>query len=61
MIENETLTAENIEVDMDTLDCALSSRIHPIVQSKARLKIVELVCNALYPEDREKLEAYRDQ
>lgn len=61
MIENETLVAENVEVDMDTLDCALSSRIHPIVRDKARLRIVNIVIDALYPEDREKLEAYKNQ
>jgi len=58
MIENETLVAENIEVDMETLNEAMSCRV---TMDKARVRIVEAVIAALDPEDRKKLEAYRNQ
>lgn len=60
-IKNETLVAENVEVDMETLSIAQSCREHPISRNCARMDIVEAVIKALYPEDREKLEAYRNQ
>jgi len=60
MIENETLIAENVEVDIETL---INAQSHPSMHaiSKAKDKVVEAFIDALYPEDREKLEAYKNQ
>lgn len=59
-IENETLIAENVEVDMETL---ISAQCHQgrLALDLARDKVVEAFLAALYPEDREKLEAYKNQ
>lgn len=56
--KEKTLTAENVEVDMETLRIARSSMEHPIAQHRAWQTIVDSVIDALYPEDRERLEAY---
>jgi hypothetical protein len=57
-VKNETLVAENVEVDMETLKVAVSTnpQIHSI--TLARCRIVNAVINALDPGDRKRLEAY---
>ena len=57
----QTLTAENVEVDMETLRLAKSPREHPLVQRRALEAIRDAVIAALYPEDRERLEAYEKE
>ena len=55
---NGTLVAENVEVDMETLRLSQSYQVHPLSRRIAQANIAEAVIKALYPEDREKLEAY---
>ena len=57
-IVSETLTAENVEVDMETLRTAQSVNGHPLARHRAQKAIVESVIGALDPEDRKRLEAY---
>ena len=57
-IKNETLIAENVEVDMETLGRAQSFRVHPITRQEAQQAIVGAVLTALSWEDRKRLEAY---
>jgi len=57
-IKNETLIAENVEVDMETLRRAQGFAVNPPSRTDARIAIVEAVILALYPEDRKRLEAY---
>lgn len=59
-MENETLIAENVEIDMETLSKAWDGRAFHITR-EARVSIVVAVLNALSPEDRNKLEEYREQ
>jgi len=61
MIENETLTAENVEVDLETLEDAQSYGENLIRRNRARDKIVEAVIEALYPDDKAKLDLYMSQ
>lgn len=56
--EDKTLIAENVEVDMETLRIAKSSREHPLARHRAQAAIVEAVIKGFYPEDRKRLEAY---
>ena len=57
-VKNETLIAENVEVDMEILRIAQSVNEHPLVRHQAQSCIVDAVINALYPEDRKRFEAY---
>lgn len=57
-IKNETLIAENVEVDMETLEKAQSYQVHPNIRHQAQQDIVEAFIRALYQDDRERLEAY---
>jgi len=61
MIENETLIAENVEVDMETLRIAQSFGNNMISRNNARMEIVEAVIKALYPDDKAKLDVYMSQ
>jgi len=54
-----TLIAENVEVDMETLRIAQSVNEHPVARHTAQTCIVDAVINALYPEDKKRLEAER--
>jgi len=58
-VVSETLNAENVEVDMETLRIAQSVREHPLARHRAQKAIVESVIGALDPEDRRRLEAER--
>ena len=61
-MENETLIAENVEIDMETLCIATSSALrNHLAQYHARIAILDAVEYALSPEDRKKLEEYREQ
>lgn len=57
-MENETLTAENVEIDMETLTDAHRQGQFGYL---ARWAVLKAVIKALYPEDRKKLEEYRNQ
>ena len=57
-MNNETLNAENVEIDLETLDNAMGQGFGAAL---ARWKIVEAVIDALDPADRKKLEEYRNQ
>jgi len=61
MIENETLVAENVEIDMETLEDAQSYGKNLIRRDMARDRIVEAVIEALYPDDKAKLDVYMSQ
>jgi hypothetical protein len=58
---NGILIAENVEIDMETLDKAQSYRVHPLTREKALGEVLDAVTKALYPKDRERLEAYINQ
>lgn len=57
-IQNGTLIAENVELDMETLRIAQSVMEHPLARHQAQACIMDAVINALDPEDRKRLEAY---
>ena len=59
-MENETLVAENVEIDMETLSNAFEGCTSHIMR-EARVSIVLAVLKALSPADRNKLEEYREQ
>jgi len=59
-VVSETLTAENVEVDMETLRIAQSVNGHPLARHRAQKTIVESVIGALDPEDRKRFEAYQE-
>ena len=59
-VVSETLTAENVEVDMETLRTAQSVNGHPLARHRAQKAIVESVIGALDPEDRRRFEAYQE-
>ena len=58
-VKNETLNAENVELDMETLRIAQSVRGHPLARHRAQKTIVDAVINALDTEDKRRLEAER--
>ena len=60
-MENETLVAENVEIDMETLRIARSLLVSRIVRHVALTCIADAVENALSPADRKRLEEYREQ
>jgi len=47
MIENETLIAENVEVDMEVIRLAQNFNAHPLARLQALNTIGEAVVNAL--------------
>jgi len=57
-IKNETLIAENVEVDMETLRIASSVLEPRLLKLDALMDIRDALLKVLSPEDREKLEAY---
>ena len=57
-VKNEALTAENVEIGMETLRIAQSVNGHPLARHRAQKAIVESVIGALDSEDRKRLEAY---
>jgi len=57
-INNKTLVAENVEVDMETLRIAQSLRVHPLARHRAQEEIIEAVIKGLDTEDRKALESY---
>lgn len=57
-MENETLIAENVEVDMETLADAMGQGYCSHI---ARWAVINVLIEALYPEDRKRLEDYRKQ
>ena len=57
-IVSETLIAENVEVDMETLRIAQSVRGHPLARHRAQKTIMDAVINALDPKDKQRFEAY---
>jgi len=58
-VVSETLNAENVELNMETLRTAQSVRVPPFSRLIAQKRIVEAVIKALDPEDRKQLEAER--
>jgi len=60
-VKNETLIAENVEVDMETLRIAQSVNAHPLARHRAQETIVDSVIGALYPEDKKGFEEYQEQ
>ena len=60
-MENEILIAENVEIDMETLRKSLSMHVNPLTRSTARVDIIMAIVEALSPEDRKRLEEYREQ
>ena len=59
-MENETLIAENVEIDMETLTSAEYGWTR-LAKTQARIRVTEAVIKALSPESRNKLEEYREQ
>ena len=57
-VQNKTLIAENVEVDMETLRTATSANPKVYAITIARCRIVNAVLNALAPKDRKLFEAY---
>jgi hypothetical protein len=57
-IKNETLVAENVEVDMETLSTSMSFLVPSLTRRNALIDVRDAVIKALSPDDREKLEAY---
>ena len=58
-VKNETIIAENVELDMETLRIAQCVSFHPLARERAHQRIIEAVINALDPEDRKRFEAYQ--
>ena len=59
-VVSETLIAENVELDMETLRIAQSVNGHPLARHRAQKTIVESVIGALDPEERKRFEAYQE-
>ena len=60
-MENEILIAENVEIDLDTLAGTQSPQVNRYKQEWLKDIIVNKVIKALSPEDRKRLEEYREQ
>ena len=58
-VKDETLTAENVQVKLKTLQVARYGRWLP--RDIARIRIVEAVIEGLNTEDKEKLEEYESR
>ena len=58
-VKDEILTAENVEIKLETLWIATSCHVHYLRKDMAQHRIVQAVIDGLSPEDRERFEEYK--
>jgi len=59
-VKTETVTAENVEVDIEDLRIAQCVSYHPLTRERAHQRIIEAVVKGLEPGARQRLEGKDD-